>query len=124
MTIAITVNNPQEAKIAIESLTPYSNYVEDEKPVVKETKKRPAVKKEPVEEKETETKKRPAVKKEPVEEKSDNTISLKELTLIAKEAVSRSDRTTVKDAIAAYGDRLSSVDEAYYEDLVNDLKAL
>jgi hypothetical protein len=51
-------------------------------------------------------------------------IDLTTLTAIAKDAVSKSDRATVKDIIGKYADKLSSVKPHDYAALAEDLKAL
>ena len=77
-----------------------------------------------------EVEKKPVTKKEPEEsdedeiEEQSGSVDLATLTGIAKDAVSRSDRATVKDTIGKYSDKLSSVKESDYEALAEDLKAL
>lgn len=56
------------------------------------------------------------------EETSD--VDLKTLTGIAKDAVAKTDRATVKDVIAEYGEKLSAVKEADYGDLAEKLRSL
>jgi hypothetical protein len=51
-------------------------------------------------------------------------IDLTTLTAIAKDAVSKSDRATVKDVIGKYADKLSSVKPHDYAALAEDLEAL
>ena len=58
------------------------------------------------------------------DELGEDTVDLATLTSIAKDAVSKSDRATVKDVIGKYGDKLSSVKESDYAALAKDLKAL
>lgn len=104
-----------------------SKTVKSEETVAEEPKKEVA-KKTTTPKKEVE--KKPVTKKEPEESDEDETeeqsgsVDLATLTGIAKDAVSRSDRATVKDTIGKYGDKLSSVKESDYEALAEDLKAL
>jgi len=51
-------------------------------------------------------------------------VDLKTLTGIAKDAVAKTDRATVKDVIAEYGEKLSAVDKADYDALAAKLKEL
>ena len=51
-------------------------------------------------------------------------VDLKTLTGMAKDAVAKTDRATVKEVIAEFGEKLSAVDEADYDALAAKLKEL
>ena len=59
----------------------------------------------------------------PKEEKAAD-ITLDQLKTLAKEAVARTDRETVKKTIARYGQKLAAVTENNYGSLASDLEAL
>ncbi len=58
------------------------------------------------------------------EELETPSVDLKTLTGIAKDAVAKTDRATVKEVIAEFGEKLSAVDEADYDALAAKLKDL
>lgn len=143
MKTIIEFSNKEEAQ---EALNMISAYLGTAAPAAVVTKEAP--KEEPKEEKKVpvtrakdEVKKdgpkKPAkpVKPEPEEEEeekaeeeeeasSGSEIDLAELTQIAKDAVARTDRGTVKDVISEYGEKLSAVAEEDYEALAAKLKEL
>ena len=67
---------------------------------------------------------KPAKKPRAKKEVKAETLTLGELKTIAQEAVARSDRQKVKDAIAVYAEKLSEVEVLMYDQLAADLKAL
>jgi len=124
MKIIIEITSKDEALAAQQMLSAYLGqgsisvgieHTEIEKPKVKVARAKDAVKKD--------TK---PIKEEPVVEKEEpkGNIDLAELTKIAKAAVAKTDRVTVKDAISAYGAKLSEVEEGDYQTLADELKAL
>lgn len=134
MNLKIEISSKEDAKVALVMLSAYiggeaiAETVKNEKqpvqeqkvadvkkPVKQETKKE--VKEDPIEDDE--------LGDDPVEEKpSKSKITLEDLTAVAKEAVSRTDKSTVKDTIGEFADRLSSVEEKDYAALAKKLKAL
>lgn len=135
--IKIENNNLQKARTEVEALLVYidtlaktypTEFVEakEVKKTVRKraTTKKPAVEPEVKDEEVKETKK----VSEPVKEEktvTEATLTLADLTALAKKAVAGSDRDTVKDLIASYGKgKLSSVEEDKFEALAEELKAL
>jgi len=144
VTIKIENNNLGKAKTELEALLVTVNElaktyptegIEEviplaEKPVTKKraprTKKvaeEPEVKAEV--EKEVEPEPTPVKEEKAVEKPSEDTLTLADMTALAKKAVAGSDRDTVKDLIASYGKgKLSSVEEAKFEPLAAELRGL
>ena len=134
MNLRIEVSSKEDAKVALVMLAAYigeavvTETVKGEKQPVQETKV--AETKKPVKaESKKEVKPEPEEDDElgddePEEKPTKGKITLEELTSIAKEAVSRTDKSTVKDTIGEFADRLSSVEEKDYAALAKKLKAL
>jgi len=128
MKLTLDVTNKEEALEAITLLQAYTRSnvatkaVETKEEVIEKPKKtatkKPVAKKveEPVED-EVESDEEPEV-----ETQSD--ITLKDLTVIAKAAVERTDRTEAKDVISKYGSKLSEVEESDYSALAKELEEL
>ena len=103
---------------------PHHENEEPKKEVVKKPRKTTPKKAEPkAEEPEPEEVEEPEPE-EVEEESTESSIDLKTLTATAKDAVGRTDRVTVKDVIAEYGEKLSVVAESDYAELDTRLKAL
>jgi len=128
MNLQITVTNKEEALEAITLLQAYTRSnvgvkaVETKEEVVEKPKKTATKKietkkvEEPVED-EVESDEEPEVE-------TQSSITLKDLTAIAKAAVDRTDRTEAKDVISKYGAKLSEVEESDYSALAKELEAL
>lgn len=124
--IIIEIENDQDAQRAQKMLAAYLGNTNEQPDTVAEEPKKEVAKKT--------TTKKPTTKK--VEEKAEEPepepepdgaadgVDLKTLTAIAKDAVDKTDRATVKDTIGEYGEKLSAVDEADYNALAEKLKAL
>lgn len=135
--IIIEIENDKDAQRAQKILTAYLGNIEDpedggphhenEEPK-KEVAKKTTPKKDPVK-KTTPKKDKPDGETEPESDEVEETeatdgVDLKTLTGIAKDAVAKTDRATVKETIGKYGEKLSAVNESDYEALAEDLKAL
>lgn len=136
MKIIFEIENPEDAVDAQNMLAAYLSVEEDvkipkavAKVEPKEEKKVPATRaKDSVKKDAPKTKPKPEPKPEPEEEEEPvvegGEVTLAELTQIAKDAVARTDRATVKDTIGEYGEKLSAVEEKDYTELAQKLKEL
>jgi len=122
MKVILTIENHEDAVAAQKMLGAYLGEEVSKSTTKKTTTKRSITKSEA---KGPEAKgleaKEPEVKE--LETKTED-IDLAELTTIAKAAVAKTDRATVKDVISAYGAKLSEVNASDYEALSEELKAL
>lgn len=142
MKTIIEFSNKEEAQEALNMISAYLG-TEAPKAVTKETSEvvPPNSKSEPKEEKKVPaTRAKDSVKKDapkkastkpkaepkPEEEEEDEAGEIDQATLtqIAKDAVARTDRATVKDVISEYGEKISVVDPADYGELAAKLKEL
>ena len=137
VTIKIENNNLGKAKTEVEALLVYIDTlaktyetasISEDKPapkkrVVKKAPIKDEVKPEPKEE--VKEIPEPVQEEKPVETPSETTLTLADMTALAKEAVAGSDRDKVKDLIASYGKgKLSTVDADKFVELAEELKAL
>lgn len=135
MIVSIRVTNKTEALEAIEMLKAYTGVASEE--TQKEVAKSAVAKdaegtgsgSTTAKKTEAPTKKTPAKKRAPKKEVEEDhdvevTVTKAQLLAAAKEASARTDRDTVRETVAKYAPKISSVDEGAYEALLADLKAL
>ena len=129
MKVIIEITNHEEAQAAQNMLSAYLGNTEVPAPV-KEEKKVPVARAKDAVKKDTTAKTKPAKKVEEDPEdggphlEGEDPIDQAGLTAIAKAAVAKTDRATVKDIISAYGAKISEVSEEDYQKLAEELKAL
>ena len=141
MITTLRITNREEAKTALLMIEAYLTAFPTEDVVVpvdvdkveeKPTRK-PRAPKKPAEKTEVKAEEEKVVEPEPtpvkeektVTEPSKVTLTIGDLTTLAKKAVAGSDRDTVKDLIASHGTgKLSSVEPEKFEALAEELKAL
>lgn len=135
MKTIIEFSNKEEAQEALNMISAYLGTEApkavtkpEPKPEPKEEKKVPATRaKDSVKKdapKKASTKPKAEPKPEEEEEDEAGEIDQATLTQIAKDAVARTDRATVKDVISEYGEKISVVDPADYGELAAKLKEL
>lgn len=126
MKLTLEIETTEDAQRAQKMLAAYLGESVSKSETVAEEPKKEVAKKTTT--RKTTTKKveeKPAEESDEVEEtEAADGVDLKTLTGIAKDAVAKTDRATVKDVIGEYGEKLSAVDEGDYEALAAKLKAL
>lgn len=130
MKVIIEITNHEEAVAAQNMLSAYLGTGAPKTVAKTEEKKVPVTRAKDEVKKDDTTKRKPKPAKpveepaKPVEEPTEGEIDQAGLTAIAKAAVAKTDRGTVKDVISAYGTKISEVAPEDYAALAEELKAL